>query len=239
MYLLLLIASLFTSEFDSDSRNISDCQSGGIYLNNAVELAMCWGDSKFITEWNMGRQGFVRTYDYPNTPDAQFFVGGMVFGSDVHVVRLLFNGDSLVEVYTVFQHIGSSLSYSAMSQTYEEFRDYFTYDENGYLTLEDTPDDKVFSGQYSSCTGDCGLVMHGDNMVETEVKLFMVGKAKQQAIFMDNYSMAGIRIEVPHWTVAYTSGAKQFSMNVPYFTLCFSEPRGSMARRMNKTHRRK
>jgi hypothetical protein len=238
MYLLLLIANLFSVTPDIDSRNISDCQSGGVYLNNAIELAMCWGDSKFITEWNMSRQGFVRTYDYPNTPDAQFFVGGIVFGSDVHVVRLLFKGDSLVEIYTIFQNIGTSISYSSMSQTYEEFRDYFTDSANGYTTLEDTPDDKVFSGQYSSCTGDCGMVMYGDRLYETEVNLFMVGKAKQVAIFLDNYSMAGIRIEVPHWTVQYTSGARQFSLTVPYFTLCFSEPRGSIARRMAKSKRR-
>lgn len=238
MNMLTILIALFSTTPVIGNRPISECSMGGIYLNNSIELAMCWGDDLQTSAWNMERQGFVRTYDFPNTPDAQFYQGGVVFGSDIALTRLLFNGDSLVEIYVIFQNIGSVVSYRTLSQTYDEFKDYFMYDMNGYEVLRDIPSYRVFPGQFSDCTGECGMVEYAGEYIDIEVKMFIEGKAKQEAIFIDSLAMAGIRIEVPHWTLQHTSGARLFTMEIPYFTLCFSEPRGSIARTMDKIKRR-
>lgn len=223
----------------ANSRNMTDCSKGGIYLNNSVELAMCWGDNEVVADFEMMRQGFVRVYTYPNTPDAYFYQGGLVFGSDVEFVRLLFREGELVEIYSAFKNIGSTVSYHSLSQTYEEFRDYFTDIPNGYKTIKDIPSNKVFQGQFSGCDGDCGSTVYDGKIVDVEVSLFMQGKAKQYAVFNDQLSVAQISVEVPQWDLVGNRGVDRFVMNSPYFTICFSEPNGTNARFAEKTKRRK
>lgn len=231
--ILFVLTSITYSQEVIDSENSRDlgyCSQGGVYLNNSVELAMCWGDNEKYTDWMMERQGFIRVYNYPNSPDAHFYQGGLVFGSNVQVVRALFRNHGLVELYTIFQNITDDPSFKSLQQTYEEFRDYFTDNSNGYKLIKEVPFNNVFQAPYNRCSGDCGNVEYKDRLVSIEIYLFIVGRAREGAMFYDSKSVAGISIEVPQWTMVGIRGIDKFRMKIPYFTLCFSEPKGTLAR---------
>jgi hypothetical protein len=69
--------------------------------------------------------------------------------------------------------------------------------------------------------------------------MFIIGRAHEGAMFIDDLAIAGIALEVPQWDMVGVSGVDKFRMKVPYFTLCFSEPKGTVARLTEKHKRRK
>lgn len=240
LIIALATFSMAHEHIDStNSRSISYCNEGGVYLNNALEIAMCWGDNENYTDWMMERQGFIRVYQYPSSPDAHFYQGGTVFGSDVEFVRALFRGHKLVELYSVLKNISPNVSYYGISQTYDEFRDYFTDPSNDYKLIKETPFDSIFQEPYRGCTGDCGDIEYNNNMISIEIYNFIIGRAHEKAMFMDSNAVAGISIEVPSWDLLKETGIERFTMKYPYMTMCFSEPKGTMARLSEKHKRRK
>jgi len=237
--LMLLVSSTFASIVDTTTRSISYCNEGGIYLNNSLAISMCWGDNEVYADWMMTRQGFVRVYDYPSSPDAFFYKGGLVFGNDVEFVRLLFRDHRLIEIYAPLQNNSENISYREITTTYCEFESYFKDKENGYSLIKETNIDSIFEPSNLICAGSCGSMEHLGKYISVELFYFISGKAKRKAFFRDSLSVASISIEVPTWDLIRYDGVDKFSLKWPHLVVCFSEPKGTLSRLNEKNKRRR
>ena len=210
--LFFAIVLIFSFANAQDERSILECDHGGFYLNNSRNIALCWGDEKYVVNKWMHALGFIDDYQYPLTYQGMNYCGSTVFGYPVNYVFTNFNDTGLYNINVGFQVSDEELNYHFMNNQYNRLHKYFK--NNGYILRKETNPNKIFDREYSSCDGDCGMAKYRGEMLDMELIAFMTGHAEQFAEFRDSLAYIAISIEVAKWQ--YTSKDSTFILQTKY-----------------------
>lgn len=195
--LLALIMAIFSyTTFPKEERSVTKCEDGGFYLNNHVNIALCWGDDRATVNHYMHEMGYVEAHQYPVSGDGLNFQAGKVLGYSINFIFLNFQSDSLVDMNVGYYFTDNDMNYNNMNRLYNRLRKYFI--DNDYV-VEKESGNKVFDREFGSCDGDCGMIPFNGELLDMELVAFLTGHAEQYTNFKDDEANVELNIGVMKW----------------------------------------
>lgn len=197
-----------------EERSILSCTNGGFYLNNTINIALCWGDDKVTVNYWMRQMGYIHTNQYPQSEDGLNFKGGKVLGYPINFIFNNFKEDSLVDINIGYYFSDDDLNYNNMNRLYNRLRTYFI--NNEYVVEKEIPSNRIFDREFSSCDGDCGMIPFKGILLDMELVAFLTGHAEQFVNFADSSANVELNIGVMKWTYVNAKIDSTYTIQTTY-----------------------
>jgi hypothetical protein len=181
-------------------------------------------------------QGYFKTGHFPKTFNSVEYGSGLYFATSVdYIICHYDNNGGLDEVSIMFTNWHDELNYHILNSKYQWLKKVFDkkieYDVGmsveDFKFVSETPHNKIFKREYSSCDGDCGSAEYNGEILDMEVIAFMTGRATQVAYYENEYSKLAISVSLNRWLMYNVENgeSRQYSMKYPYTTLTYYKPK--------------